>query len=241
MVILKERLILLINNMMVFQSWSDALTSSLFNVWYGTVNFVPLLVIAFIIFAIGWILSLLIEKIVESVFKSLRVDAALKSAGMEEVVKRAGYSLNSGVFVGSLVRWFVIIVFLMASFEVLGLNQVNEFLQDVVDYLPHVIVAVLILMVAAVLGTAMQKVVVASSRAGHVHAAELLGKVTKWAIWIFAILAALVTLEIARDLIYMTIQAVFVGAALAIGLAFGLGGKEAAQKAIERASKELED
>jgi hypothetical protein len=209
-------------------------THSLQGVWYGVVSFVPELVVALIIFAIGWVLAALIEKLVEGLFKALKVDAALRSAGLEDVVKRAGYNLNSGLFVGALVKWFIIVVFLMASFGILGLDQVNVFLGQVVNYIPQVIVAVLILMVAVVVASALQKVVVASAKAGHVKSAELLGRVTKWAIWIFAILTALVTLGVATALIQMILTSVFYGAALALGLAFGLGGKEVASRLIEK-------
>jgi hypothetical protein len=225
--------------MMFFQNWGDALTSSLLSVWYGVVTFVPNLILALIVFAIGWVLAALIEKLVESLFKSLKVDAALKSAGLEDVVKRAGHNLNSGLFVGALVKWFVIVVFLMAAFDTLGLTQVTSFLRDVVNYLPQVIIAVLILMVAVVVANVMQKLVVASSRAAHIQSAELLGRITKWAIWIFALLTALFNLGVAPALIQTVITAVFAGGALAIGLAFGLGGKEVAQKMLEKTMRNL--
>ncbi len=220
--------------MVFIENWGDVFARSLQGVWYGVASFVPNLIIAIIIFAIGWVLAALIEKLVETVFKSLKIDAALKSAGLEDVVKRAGHSLNSGLFVGALVKWFVIVVFLIASFDVLHLNQVTSFLRDVVGYLPQVIIAVLILMVAVVIGNAMQRIVVASARAAHMTHAELLGRVTRWAIWIFAILTALFNLGIAPGLIQTIVMAVFAGAALALGLAFGLGGKEAAQRVLER-------
>ena len=225
--------------MMFIENWGDVFTRSLQDVWYGVASFIPNLVIALIIFAIGWVLAALIEKLIEGLFKALKVDAALKSAGLEDVVKRAGHSLNSGLFVGVLVKWFVIVVFLMAAFDVLGLSQVNEFLRQVVNYLPQVIVSVLILMVAIVVANAMQKVVVASARAGHIRSAELLGRVTKWSIWIFALLTALITLGIAPGLIQMILTAVFAGAALALGLAFGLGGKEVAQKWLEKTTSHI--
>jgi hypothetical protein len=220
--------------MSFIENWGDTFTISLQNVWYGVADFVPNLVIAIIIFAIGWVLATLVERLIESIFKALKIDAALKSAGLEDVVKRAGHSLNSGLFVGALVKWFVIIVFLLASFDVLGLSQVNVFLRDVLDYIPSVIVAVLVLMVAVVVANTLQRIVVASAKAAHVRSAELLGRVTKWAIWIFAILAALYNLGIASSLIMTIVTAVFAGGALAIGLAFGLGGKDAAQKIIEK-------
>lgn len=226
--------------MMFIESWGDVFARSLQSVWYGVAGFLPKLVIALIIFAIGWVLAALIEKLIETIFKSLKVDAALKSAGLEDVVKRAGHNLNSGLFVGAIVKWFVIVVFLIASFDVLGLSQVNNFLSDIVSYLPQVIVAILILMAAVIVGSAMQKVVAASARAAHVKMAELLGRVTKWAIWIFAILTALFNLGIA-PWIQTIIVAIFAGAALAAGLAFGLGGKEAAAKAIEKTIRAIEE
>lgn len=221
------------------QDWGDVFTQSLQSVWYGVASFVPSLIIALIVFAIGWVLAALVEKLVESIIKTLKVDAALKSAGMEDVVRRAGHNLNSGVFVGTLCRWFVIIVFLMASFDVLGLAQVNNFLREVVAFLPQVIVAVLVLMVSALIANAMQKLVVASAKAGHLHIAELAGRVTKWSIWIFAILTALYTLGVAAALIQTIIMAILAGGALAFGLAFGLGGRDAAQKIIERTSSAI--
>ena len=221
---------------MLIQNWGEVFTQSLQSVWYGVANFVPGFIVALIIFAIGWILAALVEKLVEHIFKALKVDAALKSAGMEDVIKRAGYNLNSGLFIGVLCKRFVIVVFLMASFDILGLGQVNEFLRSVVAYLPQVIVAALVLIISAVVATAMQKVVVASARAGHLHVAELAGRVTKWSIWIFAILTALYTLGVAPGIIQTVLTAVFAGGALAFGLAFGLGGKETAQKIIEKTS-----
>ena len=219
---------------MFFQNWPYSFTDSLVSVWNGVINFVPNLIVALVIFAIGWVLAMLIEKLVESIFKALRIDAALKSAGLEDVVKRAGHNLNSGVFVGALVKWFVIIVFLMASFEVLGLDQVNQFLSEVVNYLPQVIVAVLILMVGVLVANTMQRVVIASSRAANIKSAELLGRLTKWAIWIFVIIAALDKLVILPGLVQIVISPLLMGIALAFGLAFGLGGKESAQKLIDK-------
>jgi hypothetical protein len=222
--------------MTFIQNWVSAFVDSLLNVWYGVADFLPKLIIALIIFAIGWVLAALLEKLVESIFKALKVDSALKSAGLEDVVKRSGHNLNSGVFVGALVKWFVVVVFLMSAFDAIGLTQVNGFLRDIVGYLPAVIVSVLILMVAVVVASAMQKLVVASARAAHVKSAELLGRITKWAIWIFALLTALYNLGIAPGLIQTVVMAVFAGAALALGLAFGLGGKEVAQKWLEKTS-----
>ena len=227
---------------MLVQNWGEVFTNSLQGIWYGVASFLPTLIIAIIVFAIGWVLASLIEKVVESVFKAVKVDTALKSAGLDDVMKRTGHPLNSGLFVGSLVKWFVIIVFLIASFDVLGLTQVNLFLKDVVlSYLPQVIVAVLVLMVAVMIAETMQKIVMASARAAHIKSAHLLGVITRYSIWIFAILTALYQLGIAPALIQTIVMGVIAGAAIAIGLAFGLGGKDYAAGVVEKTMKNLEE
>jgi hypothetical protein len=222
-------------NSMLVQNWGTVFTDSLQGVWYGVASFIPPFIFAIIVFAIGWILAVLLERLVESVIKALKIDSLLKSAGMEDVVKRSGYNLNSGRFLGVLVKWFVIIVFLLTSIDILGLTEVSQFLGTVVvSYIPNVIVAVLILIVAVIVADAMQKVVVASVKAAHVKSANLLGSITKWSIWIFAIVAALIHLGIAAELIQTIVMGIVFASALAVGLAFGLGSKDAAGRVTER-------
>jgi hypothetical protein len=218
------------------------ITGAFSDIWGGFIAFVPSLIIAVVIFIIGWIIAAIIGRIVAQVIRAIKVDVALERAGFGNVVKRAGFNLDSGAFLGGLVKWFVIVAFLVASFDVLGLAQVNVFLQNVVLlYLPQVIVAVLILLVAVVIADAMQKVVIGSARAANVKSANFLGTVTKWAIWIFALLTALVQLGIAVGFIQTLFTGVIVALALAFGLAFGLGGQEAASRYVEKLRQEIAD
>ena len=137
---------------MLLQTWTDVLTRSLYDMWLGVVDLVPNLIVALIIFSIGWVVGSVLGRVIAQVIRSLKVDNALRSTGLGDVFSRAGFDLDSGGFVGGLVKWFVIVVFLVASLDVLKLTQVNIFLQEVVLlYLPQVIVAVLILLAAAVI------------------------------------------------------------------------------------------
>lgn len=202
--------------------------------------FIPKFIIAIIIFIIGWVIAVTLDKLVSRIIRSFKVDKALQSLGIEEPLARAGFRLDSGAFIGGLVRWFLIIAFLIASIDVLGLQQVNVFLKDVVlAYLPNVIVAALILVVAAFLANAMHRIVVGSAKAAGVPSTQLLGGITKWSIWIFAILAALYQLGIA-GIFAQTLFTGFVAMlAIAGGLAFGLGGKEAASQYVEKLKRDL--
>jgi len=220
---------------MLLQDWAVVFTTAFQDMWAGIVDFVPRLVVALIIFIIGWVLGVALGRVIAQIFRAVKLDNLLRSIGTEELLSRAGFRLDSGAFLGGLVKWFVIVIFLIASIDVLGLTQVNIFLRDVVlGYLPNVIVAALILIVAAVVAEATQKIVVGSAKAANIGSAHFMGGIARWAIWIFAILAALAQLGIAGAFAQTLFTGLVAMLALAAGLAFGLGGKEAAGRFIER-------
>ena len=225
---------------MLIQTWADVLTASFQNLWYGVVGIIPNIIVAVIIFLVGWLIGSALGKVVDQVVKSLKLDAALKNTGLNTVVERAGFTMNIGMFLGMLVQWFVIIGFLVASLDVLGLSQVNEFIRDVVlSYLPQVIVAVLFILVGALLAEVARDVVTGAARAAEVKSAGFAGSVARYAIWIFAILAALDQLQVATAFVQTLFTGVVVAISLALGLAFGLGGQEAAARYIEKMRGEM--
>ncbi len=220
---------------MIVQSWATVLQQSFQNLFWGVVNFIPNFIFAVVVFIIGWFIAVWVEMIIEQIVRAIKVDHALRSAGLGSVVERAGYSLNSGRFLGMLVKWFIIVVFLIASLQIMGLAQVTFFLQQIVlSFLPQVIVAVLILMVAAVVAEAAGGVVTGTARAAGIRSAGFAGTVARWAIWIFAIIVALSQLGIATAYFQTLFTGVVVALSLAFGLAFGLGGQDAAARFIEK-------
>jgi len=227
---------------MVFQNTGVVVANSLQTLWVGVIGFIPELIVALIIFVIGWIIASLLARAVEQVIAAVKLDSALRGAGVEATLTRAGFTLNSGRFLGALVKWFIIVVFLVAALDVLHLDQVTMFLRQVVlGYLPQVIVAVLIMLVAVVIAEAMRKVVVGSAKAAGIRSAGFLGAVTKWAIWIFALLAALLQLGIAVTFLQTLFTGVVVALSLAFGLAFGLGGQSAASRYLDHLQAEMKD
>ncbi len=225
---------------MIVDTWGQVLTNSFQALWTGIIMFIPSLIVALVILAIGWAIGAIISKGISKFMDMIKFDESLKKAGFEEFVKRAGLNLNSGHFLGSLIKYFIIVVFLIASFDVLGLGQVTVFLQQIVlGYLPQLIIAVLILLVGVVVGDVMGKIVVASSRTARLHSANLLGAVTRWAIWIFAILVALSQVGIAGAFIQTLFTGFVVAVSLGLGLSFGLGGQNAAARTIERIQNEI--
>ncbi len=224
---------------MLLNQWALVLTQSFQDLSYGLIQFLPRLVVAIVIFVIGWLIGEGIARLVEQVVKAIKIDEALRSAGVEKAIHRAGWKLNAGKFLGFLVKWFIIIVFLLAALDVLQLTEVSVFLRTVVlTYLPHVIVAVLILLVAAVIAEAAQRVVTGSAAIANMRTANFLGTLARWAIWIFAILAALDQLGV-TPFIQTLFTGLVVALSLAFGLAFGLGGQQAAAELIKKTRDEM--
>lgn len=227
---------------MIVDTWGQVLKTSFQGLWNGIILFIPNLIIALVILAIGWAIGMIVEKLIVKFMQTIKFDEALRKAGVESIVRRAGLTLNSGRFIGGLIKYFIIVVFLIASFDVLGLTQVTAFLQQVVvGFLPQLIIAVLILLVGGVVGDVLSRIVTASAKTANLSSANLLGTVARWAVWIFSVLVALSQMGIAGAFIQTLFTGFVVAISLALGLSFGLGGQDAASKAIQQVKEKVSD
>lgn len=216
--------------------WVTNINDSFYELWEGMAYAIPQVIIAILVIIIGWVIGVFVGRVISHLIKTLKIDDALAQAGVEDIAHRAGMTLNSGYFFGTLVKWFIIIAFLVATLNFLGLERVNDFiLEDLLFYIPQIIIATLVIFLAALVADVLQKLVTASSKVASVGSPELLGGVIKWTIWIFAIFVALDHLRIIPESFIQTLLQGFVIAfALAIGLSFGLGGQKFAADYIEK-------
>lgn len=225
---------------MILDNWSYVLAASFNEIWLEVARIVPNIVVALLVLIVGWLIGSVLGGIVAQIVRALRFDKALEGVGVDELAARAGIRLDSGAFLGGIVKWFMIIAFLLASVNILGLTEVSLFLRSIVlGYLPNVFVAAIILLIAAYVGETARKVVVHSARAAGYHGASFLGVVAKWSIWITSLLVALVQLGIAAEFAETLFQGVVVMLAIAFGLAFGLGGKDVAAELLENLKDEI--
>lgn len=167
----------------------------------------------------------------------IRLNQVLKSVRLEESLLKIDTRLNAPKFFGEIVKWFLIIVFLMASSEILGLTQFSQFLEKVIAFFPNIFIACLIFLVAVFLSDLSQKIVVGTLEEEKITYSRFLGRTIRWAIWIFAILAILYQLQIAPSLFLAIFIGMVATISIALGIAFGLGGKDLAAKIL----KELEE
>ena len=225
---------------MLITTWGEIFSQSLLGLWYGFVSFLPGLLGAIILLVIGLVVGAIIGKAITQLANALKLDKLFESAGASEFMHRAGLKLNASGFIGGLVKWFIIIVFLMAALQIIGLTQVNDFLRSaVLYYLPKVVIASLVLIIATILADTMKKLVRASAQAANIRSANMLGSITLYAIWIFAFIIALSELGIASAFMQILFTGFIAALAIALGLSFGLGGKEAAGRAVEKLSDNM--
>lgn len=220
-------------------TWGDVFNTSLQNLWFGFVQFTPKLVVALVFFIIGWFLGALVAKAVEQLFSSLKIDGLFRSVGVDNFLRKAGMNLNSGYFIGQVVRWFVIIVFLLPSLNLVGLNDIASFLKDdVLGYLPKVVIAAFVLIIATVVSEGLSKAVMAGVKSLSLSSANLLGTIAKYAVWVFAFIIALGQLGVADYYMGVLFTGIIFMVALGGALAFGLGAKDAAGRLISKLGDE---
>ena len=224
---------------MYAQSWNaelvDSLTGSFQSLWSGAIPIVLKLIVAIVVFLIGWVVAVAVGKFVAKIVAAFKIDKALRAIGTEEVLSKAGFRLDSGAFIGGLVQWFIIIFVFIGVSGAIGLDSVNLFLSDtVLPYLPKVIAAVLVLIIADFVAGLMQSLAIGSAKAAGSSSAKFVGGITKWAIWIVAILVALDHLSLVGPFAYTLFTGFVAMLAIAGGLAFGLGGKEVATRYLDK-------
>lgn len=217
----------------------EVLQGPLLELWDTMVAFLPSLLGAIVVFLIGVIIALVLRTVVVKVIGLLRIDELARRLDITAQFERVGLRLQIGGLLGWIVKWFFIIIALIAATDILGWEQVTDYLEQVVLFIPNVIISVIILLAGILLGNFVQNVVKTAVEAAQLASAEFLSGIAKWAILIFTFMAALVQLDIAPELIRVLFTGLVAMLALAGGLAFGLGGKEHAHQLLNRLKKDI--
>lgn len=213
-------------------SFAQVVQLTMLDLWGRVVSVLPDLIGAIVIVIFGLIVAPLLGGVVKKIIDVLKIDQLSQKVGVNDMFQGYSENLSISLLIGRLVKWFFILAFTMAAAEVLGWDRVTLFLNEIIFYIPQVLVAVVILVLAMIAGKFFETVVVRSIQGSNtpVDKPELLGVVTRWSFVVFGILAALLQLGIAPSLI----QILFAGVVFALSLAFGLGGRKKAEEVLDR-------
>ena len=223
-----------------YNDYGNTVVSSAQDLLARFINFLPNLVAAVVFLIVGWVLASFLGSMVYKALTALRVDSLANRIGLDTLSQRSGRHLSIARFGEWLVRWFIIIVTLIAVAGVLNLDVIQDFLYlSVIPYFGNVLGAVIILMIGILAANFLSDLVRGALSAGEMGSAHALSAITRWAIIVFAIIAALAQLRIAETFLQDLFRGVVVMLAVAGGLAFGLGGRDHAKKILDKIENDL--
>ena len=221
------------------QSIIETVMGSFETLLAGFIAVFPALLAAFLVLVIGWAIAALVGGVVARLVNLLWIEKLVERLRIKDAFSHMGLKLNFAGLIGWLVKWFLIIAFLIAAADILGWDQVTSFLKDVALYIPQVFVAVVILVAGIVAADFVFKVVSKAVKSAGLVSSGFVSGVAKWAVLIFSVLVALDQLDIGRTLLNTLVQGFVATVAIGAGLAFGLGGKDHAGRFLDRIRKDI--
>jgi small-conductance mechanosensitive channel len=227
---------------MLVQTWAEATTLALSKLWEGFWAFVPNLIGALMVFIIGWVVAQGIGKLAAEILNRIKLNQFFERTSWKTALEKAELKVNPSEFIGAIIKWILMIVFLLAAMEILGLVEFADFLKGILAYLPNVVIAILISVVTVIVVDIVEKIIRATVEGIKVGYGHLVSTIVKWSIWVFAILAILQQLKFeVANWIFELLKIVFIGIVAMAAIAFGLGGKEVAAEILQDLRKKLKE
>jgi hypothetical protein len=215
----------------------DIFMASLNQFWLQLVNFVPKLLAVVVILFFGWVLAKLARTAIKRILDITKFDQFSQKSGLEAFMNSGSLNLTLSGVISQVIYWLVIILFVITGANTLGLNEVANLLHDLASYLPHIILAILVMIFGTLLARFVNRLVFAWLYGIKFSHALAVSTSTEYGIQIIAMFVALEQLGIGMQLIYSLFVIVFGAIFLALAIAFGLGGKDWAAKIIDDLSK----
>ncbi|HEY3012987.1 MAG TPA: hypothetical protein VGJ36_09585 [Gemmatimonadales bacterium] len=218
----------------------DALKASLAGALNTFLSAIPRIIGFAVVLIVGWIISSLMARGVQALLHAVRFNDLARRSGFADFVHKMGVKDDSAGVIADVVKWFVRLITLVVAFDTLGLPAVSNVLQQLLLWLPNLVVALVVLVIGGLAAKALSQLVRgASAEAGFTNA-DMLATVTRVAVWAFTIVVAINQLGIATTLINTLLIGVVGALAIAFGLAFGLGGRDRAAQLIDTMGRSIE-
>ena len=225
---------------MDYSTYQVMVVDSLRQLYAKIITFLPNLIVAIIVLIVGWVIAVFLSKLVGKLLDMIKIDQLANQLGLSKLSDRVGRRLSLAALGAWIVKWFFFLGTFIAATNILGLSQVADFFNgQVLPYAGNVVVAMAILLLGILAANFFAGLVAAAVNASGLHKGSALGAMTRWAIIIFTIIAALSQLQVATAFLQDLFRAVVAMLAIAGGLAFGLGGKDHAAKVLDKIEQNL--
>jgi hypothetical protein len=203
--------------------------------------FLPSILIGLVIIFVGLIIAWLLRKVVSKIAQILNIDRVSDRLGIAQILQKSGYKEPLSRMIGQMVFWIVLISFIIIGLDALKMPAVEDLLTEFLLYLPNIIVAGIVVMVGYLLSNFFGRAALIASVNAGIAFSGLVGKFVKFTVFIMASTMALELLGIGEDTVLIAFAVVFGGVVLALAIAFGLGGKDAAKGYIDRMVSEKKE
>jgi len=220
--------------MQQISNWSEAMLASLSGAASLFFAAIPRFIGFAVILIAGWIIAALIEKAVVAVLRAVRFNLFAERSGVAGFIQKSNMRSDATGAMGAVVRWFVRLIVLVVAFDALGLVAISEILHQLLMWLPNLVVALVVLGIGGLAANALANLVMGAAAEGGLNRPDMLAKVARYAVWAFTFMVAVNQLGIATSLINILLMAAAGAVALALGLSFGLGGRDTAAMIVRR-------
>ena len=210
--------------------WNSLIVAPVSEMLTKLVGYLPTLFGALIILTVGWMVAKTLRRMVSRGLETIHFDKLADKAGISEILSKGGLKTSAVDVLSNLVYWLAIIMVLVMVVNALGLPQASNILESLFAFIPNVISAMFVLVVGMFLANFVSGIIHTAAGNASLPKPEMLAAVSRWAIIIFAGSISLRELGIATLLVTTTFNIILAGFCLALALAFGLGGRDAAAK-----------
>lgn len=221
------------NQVPSFVAWQNAVVEATSNMLVSIALFLPNLVGAILLFILGYVLSNWLKKITTQIFAGLNLTQMFKNTSVQKFLKKAELSTKVENVLGETVKLLTLLIFFVASVNLLGLTTVTLILNNILAYIPNVFAAVLVLAIGTIIAGLVERLVKGSLGTVDVTTSRLLAKLSSYTIIIFTVLATLSQLRIAASFVNTLFTGFVAMLALGLGLSLGLGSKDLVKKLLE--------
>jgi len=222
------------NPITTVQDWSQAMLSSFAAALTVLFAAIPKILAFAAILIIGWFVASLIARAIAAVLRRVRFNELSTQSGFTAFVQNMGLDTDASGAIALTAKWFIRLIALVVAFDALGLPAVSDVLRQLLMWIPNLIVAIVVLVIGGLAANALGRLVRGATAQAELGSPDLLAKITKVMVWSFAIIVAVNQIGVAQTLVNTLFTAVVGAAALALGLAFGLGGRETAAEIVHR-------
>ena len=219
--------------MLAAVEWNSLIVAPVSEMLTKLIGYLPTLIGALIILTVGWVVAKTLRRMVNTALEAVHFGKLADKAGISEILNKGGLKISANDVLSGLVYWLAIIMVLVIVVNALGLPQASNVLESLFAFIPSVISALFVLVVGMFLANFVSDIVRTAAGNASLPRPELFSTASRWAIIIFAGTISLRELGIATLLVTTTFNIVLGGVCLALALAFGLGGREAAAKYLD--------